>query len=347
MAAITPAVAADVAVQPAVATASGPGKNRKRRFLDGIYPYSYIAPSVGFMAIASFLPIAFTIYISLTNYGLITYTKSGNPVGHVLHFGFVGLTNYINVFNGSGVLGIGDFLDLLLWTVLFAAITTTLAFTGGLFLANLLNNENMRERSVYRTVLIIPWALPGAIATLAWSRGILSIPLGLSNQIETFLHVPISSQPEWLLDPGWVRVALFLVGFWFGFPFMMTACLGALQSISPEVLQAAEIDGANSVQKFVRVTLPLLRSAVLPLVISTFAYNLNNFGAVYLLTAGGPPSGNPNYGYTDTLTTVVYKLANTQHYYYLACTFGVLIFIIIGSFSFINMKLSGAFEQVT
>jgi arabinogalactan oligomer/maltooligosaccharide transport system permease protein len=128
---------------------------------------------------------------------------------------------------------------------------------------------------------------------------------------------------------------------------MMTACLGALQSIQPEVLQAAEIDGANALQKFLRVTFPLLRAATLPLLISTFAYNLNNFGAVYLLTAGGPPIPGSSYaGSTDILATYTYKLALTARLYGLACAYGVLIFFIIGVLSSINMKLTGAFEEV-
>lgn len=330
------------------AAPAGPDRERKpirTRFLDNLYPYGYIAPSVAFMVLASFLPIAFTIVISFTNYG----------PGHVLlgggsgSIGWVGFQNFIDVFSNKAQLGISDFLHLFVWTVAFAAVTTALSFTGGLLLANLLNNENLRERNIYRTILIIPWAIPGAIAIVSWRSGIISYPFGLLHQIMQSVGLSASAQPQFLLDPNWARFAVFLVGFWFGYPFMMTACLGALQSISPEVLQAAEIDGANVFQKFFRVTLPLLRSATLPLIISTFAYNLNNFGAIYLLTGGLPACANCAnglYGYTDILPTAVYNLAYSQQLYYLAATFGVLLFFVIGGFSAINMKVSGAFEEV-
>lgn len=312
----------------------GTSKPRGKRVADGLYPYSYIAPSIAFMVIASFFPIAFTLYIAFTNYG---YTP-GNAAGHFVNFNVIGWSNFQAIFTTFDPVG---FFQVFVWTIVFAASATLLSFAGGLFLAYLLNNENMWERNIYRTVLVIPWALPGAIAILAWS-GILNTDGGFINSILVQLHV----QPiPFLQDNNWARFWVVAVSFWLGYPFMMTACLGALQSISPEVLQAAEIDGATALQKFFRVTFPLLRTAALPLVIATFAYNMNNFGVVYLLTGGGPTVAI-NHGATDILPTFVYNLANNQKYFGLACAYGVLIFFIIGTLSAVNMKLSGAFEQV-
>jgi|SRR5579884_691961 len=314
----------------AAITAPAPGgltRSRRKRFLDGIYPYGYIAPSIAFMVIASFFPIIFTLYISMTNYGQ----------GHILSFSFVGLKNFVDIFTTFDV---SVFIGVFEWTVAFAVVTTLSCFTGGLILAYLLNNENMWERNIYRTLLIIPWAIPGIVSMLAF-QGIFSY-FGLADNLTGQLGL---GQPQFFNDPFWARVVVLLVGFWAGYPFMMTACLGALQSISPEVMQAAEIDGANAFQKFFRVTLPLLRTATLPLIISTFAYNLNNFGIVYFLTQGGPATSTYA-GATDILPTYVYKLAFNLRLFGLGCAYGVVIFLIIGFFSSINMKLSGAFEQV-
>lgn len=309
-------------------------KPRLKRFLDGLYPYGYIAPSLAFMVVASFFPIVFTVYIAFTNYGY----RPGSVVGHFVNFSVIGWSNFQDIFTTFDP---GGFLEVFAWTIIFATLVTLFSFAGGLALASLLNNENMPERNFYRTILIIPWALPGTIALLAWS-GILNVDGGMLN---TFL-VDIHIQPiAFLLDDNWARFWVVAVAFWLGYPFMMTACLAALQSISPEVLQAAEIDGASGIQKFFRVTFPLLRSATLPLVISTFAYNMNNFGAVYLLTGGGPIV-NLNHGATDILPTFVYNLALTDHFYGLACAYGVFIFLIIGGLSAFNMKMSGAFEAV-
>ena len=256
-------ISAPAPVRPQAATL--PPKSRRHRVLDGLYPYAYIAPSLAFMVIASFFPIIFTIFIAFTNYGY----------GHFVDFQWVGWANFQQIFS----IDLADFIPVLIWTVVFAAVSTLLNFSGGLVLAYLLNNENMWERNFYRNILIIPGLCPGVIAILAWGQGILN-GSGLINSILIQLHL----QPVyWLLDANWSRFWVIVVNFWLG-----SDALGALQSMSPEVLQAAEIDGANGVQKFFRVTLPLLRSATLPLLIATFAYNMNNFGIVYLLTSGGP-----------------------------------------------------------
>ncbi|HEX6507671.1 MAG TPA: ABC transporter permease subunit, partial [Chloroflexota bacterium] len=236
----------------------------------------------------------------------------------------------------------GEVLGVVVWTVAFAAITTVLNFSIGVVLAFLLNNPNMPERSLYRTILILPWALPASIMILVWS-GLLNTDYGPINILLQNLHL---GKVPWLDDPNWARFSVLLVNAWIGFPFMMTACLGALQSISPDLTEAALVDGAGIITRFLRITFPLLRSATLPLVISSFAYNLNNFGAVYLLTSGGPPRLGHIAGATDILPSYTYTLAFANQRYGLACAYAILIFFFIGTLSGLQMKFSRAFEEV-
>jgi arabinogalactan oligomer / maltooligosaccharide transport system permease protein len=311
-----------------------PPKGRVRRFLDGIYPYGYIGPSIVFMAIASFFPIIFTIYIALTNY---------SSTFHLLNYQFVGLQQFANIANQVGV---DVFLQVFVWNIIFAAVVTLLSFSGGLLLALLLNNENMRERNLYRTILIIPWALPATITILAVANGLFVVPFGLMSQVFADLHIPaVFFLGDIYHGALWPRLVVLVLGFYLGYPFMMTACLGALQSISPEVLQAAEIDGANGIQKFFQVTLPLLRSATLPLTISTFAFNFNNFGLIFLSTGGGPPI-NSYAGQTDILASMIYKMVIGLGDFGLAAACSVLLFFIIAPISAVNMKLTGAFAEI-
>jgi arabinogalactan oligomer/maltooligosaccharide transport system permease protein len=184
--------------------------------------------------------------------------------------------------------------------------------------------------------------VPGAIMTTAWS-GLLNVDFG---QINLLLHqIGIGAVP-WLTDPNWARFAVFMVTLWFGYPFMMTACLGALQSIPTDVNEAAVVDGAGLVTRFLKVTFPLLRSATLPLLISTFAYNLNNFGAVFLLTQGGPQALGQTAGATDILPTYTYKLAINLNLFGLAAAYSVVTFFFIAGLSLVNMKYTRAFEAV-
>jgi arabinogalactan oligomer/maltooligosaccharide transport system permease protein len=288
------------------------------------------------MVIASFIPIAFTIFVAFTS-----WDQYHNAL--VQGFHFVGFSNFHEILNSLR----GELAGVVIWTLAFATISTMLNFLIGLVLAFLLNNPHMVERNIYRTVLILPWAVPGAIMTLAWT-GLLNYDYGPINIFLSSIHIgPLSpGKIHWLEDPNWARFTVIAVNAWFGFPFMMTACLGALQSIPTELGEAAQVDGAGIITRFRKITFPLLRSATLPLVISTFAYNLNNFGAVYLLTAGGPVTIGHTAGATDILPTYTYTLAYSLNRYGLACAYAIVIFIFIGSLSAVQMKYSRAFEEI-
>lgn len=302
-----------------------------------LYAYRYLTPAIVALLVASFLPIVFTIYISLTNW------DSFHPA-LVEGFHFTGLANYKEIAQSAST----EFIAVFVWTILFAAFSTVINFFLGLFLAYLLNNPHMRERNVYRMMLILPWALPGTIMILVW-YGLLQTDQGQINALISSIHLWFFNPGhiKWLDDPTLAKISIILVNAWLGYPFMMTACLGALQSIPTDVLEAAQVDGANIWKRFSKIVFPLLRTATLPLVIGTFAYNLNNFGVVYLLTAGGPVQNLlANHGATDILPTYAYNLANQYNRYGLAAAYNVVIFFIIGAMSLINMKMSRAFEEV-
>ena len=303
---------------------------------ESLYAYGFIGPAIVAMVIASFIPIAFTVFVAFTNW-------DGYHNALVQGFHFIGFANFQEIGNSfqASVLGV------VIWTLAFAAISTVINFTLGLFLAFLLNNPNMPERNLYRTILILPWALPGSITILAWT-GLLNTDYGPINLMLASVHLgPFSpGHIHWLDDPNWARFSVIMVNAWFGFPFMMTACLGALQAIPADLGEAAQVDGASIMVRFRKITLPLLRAATLPLVISTFAYNLNNFGAVYLLTAGGPTPSGSSSGATDILPTYTYNLAIVLNRYGLACAYAIVIFLFIGSLSAAQMKYSRAFEEI-
>jgi arabinogalactan oligomer/maltooligosaccharide transport system permease protein len=306
-------------------------RKRRSRLGESLYAYGYIAPAVVAMIVASVIPIAFTIFVAFTNW-------SQNHNALVEGFQSAGLTNFHTILSDLR----GELLGVLIWTIAFAGISTAINFTLGLGLAFLLNNPNIPERNFYRVILILPWAVPGAILTIAWS-GILNVDFGQFNLLLNNLH--LGSVP-WLTDSNWARFSVIMVNAWFGYPFMMTACLGALQSIPSEVIEAAVVDGAGVWARFSKVVFPLLRSATLPLLISTFAFNLSNFGAVYLLTTGGPAGLGQTAGATDILTTYTYKLAVNLSLFGLAAAYAVLTFFFVAGLSMINMKYTRAFEGV-
>jgi arabinogalactan oligomer/maltooligosaccharide transport system permease protein len=291
--------------------------------------YMYILPGFLFIGFATIVGLVYSLYISFTNF---------NGITHYQHFSWVGLRNYRTVLFG---LDAHTFVMLIQWTLLFAFLSTVLAFVVGLGLALLLNDRNLRERSMYRTLLIIPWALPGTISILAWS-GIFNDDFGYLNQVLN--NIGIGDVP-WLSDPTWAKVSVLVMNTWLAFPFMMTACLGALQAIPDELNEAATVDGAGVTTRFRFVTLPYLRSVITPLLIGVFAFQFNNFNVIFLLTSGNPAVRNSDAGGTDILISYTYKLTLQQQRFAVAAAYSVIIFMIVGVIAAVQMRSSGAFTE--
>lgn len=293
--------------------------------------YPYLLPALISILAVTCLPIVYTIVISFTNYNMY----------HLENFSFVGFANYMEVFSGSIK---NVFFPVLGWTVCFALISTAGSYGTGLLLAILLNNPHMKESRIYRALLIVPWALPSTIAILAW-QGLLNEQYGGINNLLQSLGM--SGFVPWLTDPFWARVGIIIVNVWLGYPYMMNVCLGGLQAISPEYYEAARIDGASKFQCFKKITLPMVTKLSIPLVISTFASNFNNFGNIYMITEGGPARiDNQFAGYTDILASTTYKMTTWSNRYELSATFSVLVFFIVGSLTLVNMHMSGSFKEV-
>lgn len=303
---------------------------RARQKKSSIIPFAYLSPALLTIAIFSLGPVIYTIYLSFTNFNL----------NHFDTFQFVGFDNYKEILAGPFF---KVFAPVFVWTVIYALAATGIAYLIGLILAILLNNPKMKEKNLYRAMLVIPWALPAAIAILAW-QGLYNESFG---QINLLLSKIGLDKVAWLSDPYWAKFAVILTTVWLGYPFMMNVCLGALQAIPKDLYEAADIDGAGRWKKFTSVTLPGLTSSTLPLLISSFAFNFNNFGAAFLITGGGPPRADTQFaGYTDILVSSAYKMTLTFNRYDLASALSLVIFLIVGTLSFINMKFTKAFEEV-
>ena len=303
---------------------------KKRNKSKILVPYLYLSPALISILVLTMIPMIYTVIISFTNYNL----------NNLVDYNFIGFDNYIQIVSGSLK---HVFLPVFLWNIIYALIATFASFILGLFLAMLLNNSDMRESKVYKSILIVPWSLPGAIAILSW-KGLLNESYGGINAILNAIGI---KNVSWLTDPFFARVAILIVGLWLAYPFMLNVCLGVLQSIDPCLYEASEIDGATNLKKFIYITMPGIFYGTLPLIITSFAGNFNNFGTAYLITAGNPARLDTQYaGYTDILMSAGYKLTTRNFRYDLAAALSVIIFIIVGSLTLINMKMSNAFKEV-
>ena len=253
----------------------------------------------------------------------------------------IGLANFGQMIHNPQVRG--PFVRVFIWTIAFATLTVLFSFALGLFLAISLNKPGMRFQRVYRSVLIIPYALPGPLSLLVW-QGLLNDDFGVVNRSILHTHVP------WLFDANWARVSVIIVSTWLTAPYFFLVSMGALQSIPQELTEAARVDGAGAWQNFRKVTLPLLLVAVAPLMIASFAFNFNNFGNIYLLTGGGPTTSDGSVaGATDILISYTYKLAfaaGKGNDYGLASAVAIIIFFIVGTISTITFWRTKALENV-
>lgn len=259
---------------------------------------------------------------------------------------FVGWRNFTDL--ATNVQISGPFFRVFGWTFAYAFFSVILTFALGLFLAYHLNNPYLRFRKAYRTLLIMPYTIPAFISVLMW-RGFFNTEFGIFNQI---LNSIFGIKIPWLQDSFWAKVALLLNNLWLGFPYMMIICLGALQSIPWELHEAAQIDGASAVQRFWRITFPLLLIALAPMLIGSFAFNFNNFTHIYLLTEGKPPipGAQTPAGSTDILISYMYRLAfegQRGNQYGLASAVSIFIFFIIGTISWVQFRFTRTLEEVS
>lgn len=260
-------------------------------------------------------------------------------------YGFVGWRNFTTIIGAAQ----RSLVPVFTWNLTFAFATIVINVVAGVLLAVLLNNPDLRFRNLYRTLLIIPWALPNIITIQVW-RGFLNENFGAINRV--LMLFDVTPEPiNWLGTVGAAKAAILIVNLWLGLPFMMTAVLGALSAIPRELYEAAKIDGATPMQTFWGVTAPLLRTAMVPISLTSFAFNFNNFNLIFLLTDGGPPvaGGTATARGTDILISWAYNEAfRTQggFAYGLGSAISILIFGITVAISLINFRVTGALKEV-
>ncbi|MBB5132052.1 arabinogalactan oligomer/maltooligosaccharide transport system permease protein [Thermocatellispora tengchongensis] len=258
------------------------------------YAWAMVAPVVVVMCALVGWPLARGIFLSLTD---ATEANIGRTIGvNVIpaSYEFVGLENY------AGILTSGVFWAKLTWTAVWTVACVALHYGLGLGLAMLLNRR-LRFRSVYRVLLILPWAIPAFVAAFIW-RYLYNSDYGVFNAMLGAVGLgPVG----WLDDPTTARIAVIAVNVWLGVPFMMVALLGGLQGISRELYEAAEVDGAGPGQRFRHITLPGLRAVSSTVILLGTIWTFNMFPVIFLVTGGGPGSE------TEILVTYAFREAFT------------------------------------
>ncbi len=287
-------------------------------------PLTLLVPAAVGLAVLTGYPLLYNVWLAFTNMSLQHISPHVDPDFGVGQF----IANIRRVFTRP-VLHSEHFFPVFGRTVAYTALQVTFHVSIGLFLAMCLNRR-MKLRGIYRTLILIPWAIPQIVAVLTW-RTEFHFQYGFVNiLLRNFGH----SGFFWLSDRMTNWIAFNLVNIWLGVPFMSVILLGGLQSIDPNYYEAAEIDGATWRQRFRNITLPMIRPVLTPAAILGWIWTFNMFNVPYFINAR-------NFESSDILVTALFRAAFEYNRYGFAAAFSIVVFVILLIFTVFYVKISG------
>ena len=250
----------------------------------------------------------------------------------------IGLANYARLLLDADFRG--PFVSIFIWTVFFAGLTVLFSTALGMLLAVLLEWQNLKYRALYRTLLFLPYAVPGFISILVF-KGLFNQNFG---EINAILDAAFGMRPAWFADPLLAKVMILIVNTWLGYPYIMILCSGLIKAIPNDLYEASAIAGAGPLTNFFKITAPLIAKPLTPLLISAFAFNFNNFVLISLLTDGRPDFLNSKLpaGTTDILVSYTYRIAFTDsgQNFGLAAAISTLIFGMVAMMALVQLKIT-------
>ncbi|MFI9555546.1 carbohydrate ABC transporter permease [Nonomuraea endophytica] len=234
---------------------------------------------------------------------------------------FTGLENVYELF------GDADFWSSFKIGLIWSVSVTVLQFLAALGLALLLN-QNLRFRGVARVLAVVPWAMPPVVIGLMWKL-VYHPDAGILNSM-------LGTDVNWLADFSLALPAIIVVGVWTGMPQTTVVLLAGLQSVPKELYEAVEVDGAGRWRRFWNITLPQLRPVIVAITSLDFVWNINQFGLVYVLTAGGPG------GQTRLPMLFAYEEAFRYRFFgyasMLGVAFAIVVLAVLGLYLWRQMK---------
>lgn len=306
-------------------------ETKKMLRTDG-FPFLITAPALIVIIFIVIVPILTAIMISFTNM---------DPQ-HQNKFTWIGLNNYITIAKGQGIAG-QAFWHIFAWTIIWTILASTLAIVLGFIFALLVNNERIRGKKFFRTVYLLPWAIPAFITIMFFS--IMTSRGGIiAEAINSLFHLSLDIKN----NTYQTRATLILLQGWLGHSYIFLLTTGVLQAIPKDLYEAASIDGATGAQRTFKITIPLVLFQIAPMLINQYTFNFNNFSIIYLYNQGGPfnPEVYGNLaGSSDILISYIYKLTMENQYQAIGAAITVFISIILIIISYFGYKNSSAFKE--
>ncbi|MEM6616312.1 MAG: sugar ABC transporter permease [Pseudomonadota bacterium] len=287
----------------------------------------FLLPMVAVLALVAGWPLIRTIWFGFTDASL----------SNLSDYSFIGFENYFAIYDGEafGLLADPDWWNAVWNTVWFTVVSVSIETALGLIVALVLNAE-FKGRSIVRAAVLIPWAIPTIVSAKMWGW-MLHDQFGVLNDM--LMGVGLISQPiAWTADPSTAMMAVIMVDVWKTTPFMALLILAALQMLPSDCYEAAKVDGVHPVKVFFKVTLPLIRPAIMVAVIFRALDALRIFDLIYVLTSNS----------RDTMSMSVYarqQLVDFQEVGYGSAAstllFLIIAFLTIATITIGKVNLSG------
>ena len=300
-------------------------------------------PCLGII-LMNIIPILVLIAVAFTN-----YDQQHMPPSAL--FTWVGWKNFKSLFTSSTTITFGySFKKILVWTLVWAFLATFTTFIGGILLAKFINNKKTKLPKLWRTLFIIAIAVPqfvtlllvrnffadtGIVNTICSNIGLTDFLKDIGLVSKNLTYIPF------LTSPGWAKFMIVVINIWVGVPYQMLIATGILMNISEDQIESARIDGANSFQIFMKITMPYILFIQGPSLITDFVKNINNFNVIYLLTqdvfvTSDQLLANSNAKEVDLLVTWLFRLTNEYYNYKMASVIGICVFIICAAFTLVT-----------
>jgi arabinogalactan oligomer / maltooligosaccharide transport system permease protein len=329
----------------------------KRRTANTRIAYYYLLPALIVMAVITFYPLFYQIWMSFTDYNI----RSLNPNSAVYQApAWIGVKNYLDILLPKGRL-LTLMPNMHFWRLLYFNLFWTFSnvifhVTLGILIAVLLNTKGLWLKGVYRAIFILPMVIPSLVIATTW-RNMYDPQYGAINQMLAAIGGLFNIPPEtfeirWIDQikppfPGFLPLmplplsyyAMLVTNIWLGWPFMTVVATGALASVPADLYEAASIDGANGRQQFWSITLPLIRPAMIPAAMLGMITTFNLFHISYFLSGGGPLRQ------TEIMVTTAYRLVNENREYGLAAAFSVIIFFVLLIITLMTNRVTRATES--
>ena len=306
-------------------------ETRKYLRTDG-FPYLITTPALLVIIFIVIVPIVTAILISFTNM---------DPQ-HQNKFEWVGLNNYLSIAKGQGIAG-KAFWHIFGWTIMWTLLASTLAIVLGFIFALMVNNERIKGKKFFRTIYLLPWAIPAFITIMFFS-----IMASRGGVITEAVNAVFNTSIDIKNNTAQTRTALILLQGWLGHSYIFLLTTGVLQAIPKDLYEAASIDGATGFQRTLKITIPLVLFQISPMLINQYTFNFNNFSIIYLFNGGGPfnPQVYGNLaGSSDILISYIYNLTMNSQYQAIGAAITVFISIILIVISYFGYMKSSAFKE--